>query len=782
MAGCTVENWTLESLSSALQDMNKDNKRIAVPMFQRGKRWNADQQRTFIDSLIKGFPVGTMLFYETFEDGVQTYILVDGLQRGNSIKKYMNNPTEFFYDKNISDELCQSILQIVNANVSENYTLLRSILTDFIKKQRSFNNLQYYLPAKCIAETFSASPDVIGNLIEVIADFFEERQALYNQIALTVIPVIVYHGEEENLPEIFDRINSQGTPLDQYEVYAAAWPVSHRFKISNTDIVECAIKKYDAFVEDGFIIHGYDRETMRSSKKVNAFEYLFGLGKFLVNKYDILGFQKTLPDDTVNPLGFELVNACLNDTNKIKTLYRNIYDIKEIDKFESALMNSIDFVVASVSPIMRFKGNSRSGAKLFHSKYQILSMISTTFKEMYIGMNYTDISENWSSKKDTISKNLRLYYVYDIITNYWSEGGTNKIHSAAKPNRYASEISPRAWRNALDAFFDRSMFRAESRQIANPKSEEIVFLNCIYLNTFTAMDQLSVNKFDIEHIAPKEQMKKLIAATKGNGLPISSIANLCYLPEYVNRSKRDRNFYQDEKYLQHINLEEVERKYSFTSREDLEWMDMQYDRSEDFAILKQAYVDFCNSRFSIMKKLFCKSMGIDYDAMNSVTENEIISSVMDDKAEESRHSVTNDYMNECVRRIEQKTGEKLIKISRSTFTSQDGRKGYVFCISKAYAQGNREKYWFGYRRNPLETIKMCKEQYIVYGCRDAREVLLFPVDIIESFTSSMNFSVDDDGEISHWHIVFFREENGHMTQLLSKPEIKEIDVDKYKII
>lgn len=106
MASCTTENWTLENLASALQDMHKDNKKIAVPMFQRGKRWNRNQQRTFIDSLIKGFPVGTMLFYETFEGGKQTYILVDGLQRGNSIKKYMTNPTEFFYDSNISDEFC----------------------------------------------------------------------------------------------------------------------------------------------------------------------------------------------------------------------------------------------------------------------------------------------------------------------------------------------------------------------------------------------------------------------------------------------------------------------------------------------------------------------------------------------------------------------------------------------------------------------------------------------------------------------------------------------------
>ena len=78
-----------------LQDMHKDNKKIVAPMFQRGKSWNKKQEKTFIDSLIKGYPVGTMLFYETFEVNKRTYILVDGLQRGNSIKKYMTNPTKF---------------------------------------------------------------------------------------------------------------------------------------------------------------------------------------------------------------------------------------------------------------------------------------------------------------------------------------------------------------------------------------------------------------------------------------------------------------------------------------------------------------------------------------------------------------------------------------------------------------------------------------------------------------------------------------------------------------
>ncbi len=243
MATCTTENWTLADLADALQSMHKDKKKIAVPMFQRGKRWKKRQQEVFIDSLIKGFPVGTMLFYEEIiQDGSQVYILVDGLQRGNCIKKYMNNPTEFFYDSSISNEFCESVLKVIGKNDSENYPIIREVLTSFIKRQKTFKNLQYYYPSQAIIDRFDASSSLLGDLIQVIGQFFEERQSLYEQISMTVIPIVVYHGSSDNLPEIFDRINSQGTPLDQYEVYAASWPVNKRFRISNINIVESAIK------------------------------------------------------------------------------------------------------------------------------------------------------------------------------------------------------------------------------------------------------------------------------------------------------------------------------------------------------------------------------------------------------------------------------------------------------------------------------------------------------------------------------------------------------------
>lgn len=529
MAGCTCENWTLQDLSNALKDMNKDNKKIVVPMFQRGKRWKKEQEHKFIDSLIKGYPVGTMLFYKTVEDNQETYILVDGLQRGSSIKKYMTNPTEFFYDSSISSDLCGIILGIIKKEFNEkNSQEIRDILTEFIKGQKTFKNLQYFEVAKNITDKFDADFKLIGDIITKLGLFFEERQCLYDQISNAIIPVIVYSGDENNLPDIFDRINSQGTPLDQYEVYAAAWPVNQRFHTENKEIVEHVIKKYDTFTDDNYTIHGYDREKMRTSKMVNSFEYLFGLSKLLVSRYDILAFNKNLNDDTVNPLGFELVNACLNDFDKIRFLYKNLAKI-DINDFEKALYSAIDFVEKSIAIVTKFKGNAHGGKKIFHSKYQILSMISTCFKEMYGDNNYNQHLLEWNDKKQYISKNLIRYYVYDIITNEWSEGGTSKIHKAAKPNRYLNKISGRTWNVAMDSFFEKSMLRSESKQAANPKSEDFAILNCIYLKTFTAMDQLSLDRFDVEHIAPKDQMKELIKNCDGEGLPISCIANLCYL-------------------------------------------------------------------------------------------------------------------------------------------------------------------------------------------------------------------------------------------------------------
>ena len=776
MAGCKTENWTVKELSDALQNNHKDNKRIVVPMFQRGQRWSKGQQQTFIDSLIKGYPVGSLLFYEKYENGQWIYILVDGLQRGSCIRNYMTNPTEFFYNDNISDDVCSDILSVIGEDDPSNYAAVTTILTDFIKEQKSFKNIQFYGVAGSIFQRFEKTHDfdAIGQVIQIITKFFQDKQDLYDSIAATAIPINVYSGPEETLPEIFERINSKGTPLDQYEIYAAAWPVNKKFAIKNSDVVEYVVKKYDTLVDAGYTIHGYNREDLRQEKKVNAFEYLFGLSRYLVNTYDILAFSKNITDDAVNPLAFELVNACLNDMDRIRVLYKNLEGI-DINAFEAALLKAIKFVMESVSVVTRFKGNARNANKTFHSKYQIMSMISTSFKEMYPGGIYDKIDESWADKKNAIARNLVQYYVYDIITNYWSDGGTNKIHAAAKPNRYMTELSGRAWAVALDGFFEQSMQRSEKKNVANPKSEEYVLLNCIYVKTFTAMDQLSVDKFDVEHIAPKEQMRKLIEACSGDGLPISCIANLCYLPESANRSKGAKNFYQDKKYLTHINLKEVESKYSFTEQEDLEWMDMPYEKPEDFAVLRDYYLDYCTKRFEKLKHLFCDSLGIPYVSSDEIEEEKPAEVVISAKPEKKFTTVK--FADKCVQRLAESAGEDLIKLSRGSFKTRSDELGFALTTSKAYKQGKREKFWFAYRRTT--SIAGCKNQFYVFGCKDETTMIKLPVSLIEEKLDRLNISVDEDGNITHWHMVFFKDAIGHVTWMLSKPEIEEISVDEY---
>ena len=207
-------------------------------------------------------------------------------------------------------------------------------------------------------------------------------------------------------------------------------------------------------------------------------------------------------------------------------------------------------------------------------------------------------------------------------------------------------------------------------------------------------------------------------------------------------------------------------------------MDLPYEGAKDFEFLKEVYIEYCNKRFSKMKKLFCKSMDIDYEEMTKVQEESTpTESPFDENIEEDRSALRVQSLS----KVSEKIGVKLIQQSRNAYTTSDMKKAVVFCESKAYTQGNNEKYWFGYRESAFEKFENCEELYVAYVCRKAQETVLMPKDFIDENKNMMNYSMDSEGQISHYHIVFFRDENGHMTQLLSKPKVQGIDIDQFKL-
>lgn len=615
MADCTPEFWSLKEIYESLSKGRNGKKKIVIPMFQRGKRWKADKEESFIDSLKKKYPIGTLLFYRTTKDDQEIYTLIDGLQRGTTIRKYLSSPTMFFKLDQIPNETLETIHTLSisqGGNIEIQKSKVDEILVNYVKSLKTFDDFE-------IAELFSLiskeMPLLSTHLVEFTACLKPVISSIrddYNSLSGVQIPAIVYTGPESTLPEIFERINSKGVALTEYEIYAASWP-AQKFFVSNDKVIEKVLAKYDLLNDSDYELSGYNRNETRINKKLNAFEYVFGLSKWLQDEFESLGFYKTLKADETNPFAFQLINACFNTSHgQIKDVYKIILKYSnDISKLEESIVSSINFVEKCIEPIVKFKGNTRSEkTKILHSQYQIMSLIAFVFRKKYNPDLTTQ--ENWKESKVKLENNIWKYYVYDVLIKFWGEGGTGKIHTANSENRYFNEITKGQFANAIDNYNEDCLQSHEARNVRNPIDKDYVILNTIYLSTFTAMDQLSLDKFDVEHIATKDQMKSLIEKTNGTdiGLPISHIANLCYLPEDANRSKGSMNFYQDEGYLKKssLTLGTIESKYSFTKKEDLDWMGLEYT-NVDFGGLDDYFKEFLQNRYKVIKQKFLIALG-----------------------------------------------------------------------------------------------------------------------------------------------------------------------------
>ena len=141
-----------------------------------------------------------------------------------------------------------------------------------------------------------------------------------------------------------------------------------------------------------------------------------------------------------------------------------------------------------------------------------------------------------------------------------------------------------------------------------------------------------------------------------------------------------------------------------------------------------------------------------------------------------------DVMKASLQKIQQHIGKELKKITKRAYKTTNNEDGFVFFTSKPYnSQGNRRKFWYGYRRKLLEKIEGCENKYIVLGCGETGDVLMIPVEAMESLVDNLSCTLDKNGEPDYWHIVIFKDQEARFMQKLSKPAVQEIDITKYVI-
>ncbi len=133
-----------------------------------------------------------------------------------------------------------------------------------------------------------------------------------------------------------------------------------------------------------------------------------------------------------------------------------------------------------------------------------------------------------------------------------------------------------------------------------------------------------------------------------------------------------------------------------------------------------------------------------------------------------------DFLGRCASKLMKAVGQPLVKKGRSVYVTTDGKTGYVIRTSKMYPQGNREKYWYAYRRN--KEVMDCEQQFFVYGCRDENTIIVLPVSEIEHQLECLNNTKDANDNPLYWHIVFLKDNDGKITWLISKPKVHEMEI------
>lgn len=116
------------------------------------------------------------------------------------------------------------------------------------------------------------------------------------------------------------------------------------------------------------------------------------------------------------------------------------------------------------------------------------------------------------------------------------------------------------------------------------------------------------------------------------------------------------------------------------------------------------------------------------------------------------------------------------------YTTDNGAKGYILLSSKMYPESDKEKFWFAYRLNRFDLIEQCQEQYCVLICRNKTTLIInLPRTFLDSVRDNCNTSVDDEGNIKHYHIVIHKHTDGKVALLLSKPCLKKINISQYVV-
>ena len=620
------KDWSVKQLVNAA---SKDASpwKITIPGFQRRLVWPEQKQKELIASIKKGYPFGSLLLFEdkqkkSNESGNRTfYNLIDGLQRTNALKLYTSNPNRFFGATDV-DEIDANLPSVIARELGDESddakSAVRREIARWVKGVDSFTETSGWEASELIKhlvsevkrvprdsnEFYSCTGQLNNNGLfkRQIQEFLQPVREEAD-ISSVKIPIIIFHGPSSELPTVFELLNTQGTTLSKYEVYAARW-MDHKCRIANENIRASIWKKYQALEDASFTSDAWEEapdEKSRIDREYTLFEYLFGFGQYLSDEFPCL--FETLPADRPSSVGFNLMSACVGLQIKNMDQLPDHVSLPNLSALEDAILESISFIDSVLRPILSVSQQGRKSASIYHSEYQIISMIATAFKVRYDGSAASQI-DGWQSNRNRLQRNLLMRYLYDILRMHWRGSGDSILYDTVSNLRYLnSPPSRRQWESELDRWFtDEQITFVHKRRYVRDTNPEILLLRYIYVHKLSVFE--NAKTYHVEHIIPVNRLTALLDG-EDDKLAMNMVSNLALLESSVNIKKGDSTFveYVDAQWRDGKTSEDESQRLLQNFAEQLVCPANIVPKH----ISRSNYDDFVTARFDKLKKAFLDS-------------------------------------------------------------------------------------------------------------------------------------------------------------------------------
>lgn len=565
MAHNDPELWSLSDIKENLEEGNEQAKYfIQIPKFQRSYVWKDDQIKKLVDSIYRGYPIGSLLAFKTSEsrNGKNVLQLVDGLQRVTAISKYLTEPLKYApIEESVDTEFLDSLSSILfdSSDEQARAQTLNKVRVWFDTVQE-FKYGEIYNFSKLAAHLAEGDDELRNKIISLDAENSDGAKLLgrvleaVSEVINYKVPISIYSGPIENVPTIFERINSQGTQLSKYQILAASWSRT-QVEVRNPHIAKAIREKYEILIQQGYEVEGFDELASSGSAEYNLYEYLFGLGKVLAKNFPTL-FHSSAQADENSPVAFQIFTVAMqlpvarmaNLAEKMPRLQDGIIDITKI---ELAVLNACTAVENALSQFLSLRLNEQNIGPSGISQNQAISFINGYLSSCY----NAEFVEHDAVFAEQLTKNIPGHFLLDMLRGSWSNAVDTTLYertwqtdsaSSAQArtkvvvpaNYYTTAISANALSNAFNQWHAEQLDAKQTQRVRYPKDIKPV-LKFIYSSLVTTQEDKGI-EFELEHLYPVALLKKLILDEHLDGLPMGAVGNLMLLPKGLNRNKKEQ--------------------------------------------------------------------------------------------------------------------------------------------------------------------------------------------------------------------------------------------------